>query len=75
MPHDVATRWNSTFDMLEFALEYQVAICTIVGDDELGLDKYELTAQEWRITEQLCKVLQVNHILHKLEALSPIRIH
>jgi hypothetical protein len=48
--------------MLEFALEYQAAIHVIVGNDELGLDKYELTAQEWRIAEQLCKVLQVNYI-------------
>ena len=23
IPHDMATRWNSTFDMLDFALEYQ----------------------------------------------------
>ena len=48
--------------MLEFALEYQAAIHPIVGDDKLGLDKYELIAQEWRIAEQLCEVQQVNWI-------------
>lgn len=26
MPRDVATRWNSTFDMLDFALRYREAI-------------------------------------------------
>jgi hypothetical protein len=65
MPRDVVTRWNSTFNMLEFALEYQAAIRAIVGNDELGLDKYGLTAQEWRIAKQPCEVLQVNYILHR----------
>jgi hypothetical protein len=37
MPRDIATRWNSTFDMLEFALEYWKAIDAIVGDREMGL--------------------------------------
>jgi hypothetical protein len=26
MPQDVSTCWNSTFDMLDFALQYHVAI-------------------------------------------------
>ncbi|KAG1729541.1 hypothetical protein EDD22DRAFT_788839 [Suillus occidentalis] len=30
MPRDVSTRWNSTFDMLTFALEYQQVIDVIV---------------------------------------------
>ncbi|KAG1871908.1 hypothetical protein C8R48DRAFT_570036, partial [Suillus tomentosus] len=32
MPRDVATRWNSTFDMLTFALEYREAIDIICAD-------------------------------------------
>ncbi|KAG2050355.1 hypothetical protein BDR06DRAFT_833422, partial [Suillus hirtellus] len=26
MPHDVVTRWNSMFDMLQFAIEYRPAL-------------------------------------------------
>ncbi|TFY61175.1 hypothetical protein EVG20_g7153 [Dentipellis fragilis] len=44
MPCNVATRWNSTFDMLEFALKYQQAIRVVVGDARFELDKFELVA-------------------------------
>jgi hypothetical protein len=44
MPRDVATRWNSTFNMLKFALEYHEAIDNISGDRDLR--KYELSEEE-----------------------------
>jgi hypothetical protein len=59
MPRDVATRWNSTYDMLEFALEYHEAIDLITGDREMR--KYELLEGEWELVEQLCDVLGVRH--------------
>ena len=51
MPRDVTTRWNSTYNMLVFALEYRKAIDEFSGDREVR--KYELDEQEWEIVEQL----------------------
>ena len=60
MPHNVPTQWNSTFNMLEFVLVYQKAIRLITGDPDLpGLEACELTAQEWRIVEQLSEILLI----------------
>ena len=42
MPRDVSTRWNSTYDMLNFALDYRVAIDSISSNRDLNLRKYEL---------------------------------
>ena len=52
MPHNMATRCNSTFDMLAFALQYRVAIDDIAGNKTVGLHKYELSVEEWWIAEQ-----------------------
>jgi len=60
MPRDVTTRWNSTFDMLVFAVEYQVAINEISGDRALKLRKFELNAEEWEIAVQLRNMLKVH---------------
>ena len=57
MPRDVATRWNSTYNMLVFALEYREAIDKISGDRDMR--KYELSEGDWDLVKQLCDVLGV----------------
>lgn len=60
MPRDVSTRWNSTYDMLAFALEYRKAIETIVK--EKALRCYELEDDEWSMLKQLSEILKVSLI-------------
>jgi hypothetical protein len=59
MPRDVSTRWNSTFDMLDFAIEYQRAIDAISGDRDMKLRKFEMGKDEWELAIQLRNVLRV----------------
>ena len=63
MPRDVQTRWNSTHDMLEFALKYREAIDAITQKRELGLHEFELDTDEWILAQQLTDVLKVCQIL------------
>ncbi|GLB43472.1 putative protein dimerization activity [Lyophyllum shimeji] len=53
MPRDVRTRWNSTYDMLSFALSYKEGLVALTGDVTNGLRAFELSAAEWEIVGQL----------------------
>jgi hypothetical protein len=59
MPRDVSTRWNLTYDMLQFALDYRIPIDEITSNRELNLRKYELQDDEWAVTQMLCDTLKV----------------
>ena len=66
MPQDVATQWNSTYDMLNFTLEFQDAPDAITSDNEMKLQKYEMDKEEWEIAQQLRNVLKVSLSLANL---------
>ena len=59
MPCDVSTCWNSTFDMLDFAINYCTALDAMTSNRDLSLRKYELEDNEWAIAEHLCDMLKV----------------
>ena len=60
MPRDVATRWNSTFDLLEYALKHCKVVKLLTQWRELGLRKFELANDEWVIVGQLHSMLKVS---------------
>lgn len=60
MPTDVRTRWNSTYDMLAFAVKYQKVIDSLTAIKKTGLRKYELNREEWALAGQLCEVLKAS---------------
>jgi hypothetical protein len=61
MPRDVSTRWNSTYDMLEFAVDYREALDSITGNQKMKLRQFELTEEDWEIATKLRDVLKVRH--------------
>ena len=60
MPRDVTTQWNSTYDMLEFAVEYREGIDSITGNLNMKLRQYELSEEDWEIATKLRDVLKVS---------------
>ncbi|KDQ56488.1 hypothetical protein JAAARDRAFT_132751, partial [Jaapia argillacea MUCL 33604] len=58
MPQDVATQWNSMFDMLEFVFVYRKPIDTMCSDRAMGLREFEMAEGEWVIACQLRDILK-----------------
>ena len=53
MPCDQSTRWNSTYELLNFAYLYHEAIDKLTGDHTLNLREYELLESEWESVKRL----------------------
>lgn len=64
LPRDVSTRWNSVYDMLIVAKQYQMVIDEITARKEYKLRRYELTEEEWQILDDLMYVLRVSAFLN-----------
>jgi hypothetical protein len=48
------------FDMLDFAVQYRLAIDKITSDQSADLHQFELSYHDWDIAKQLCSVLKVS---------------
>ena len=70
MPCDVSMRWNSTFDMLSFAIDYQKALVKIAGEMGMNLHMYELNKNEWKLAGQLCEALKVRFFIYFIDSLT-----
>jgi len=75
MPRDVSTRWNSTFDMLEFAINYRKVIDAMTDKRKLGLGVYELDDHEWTLVTQLRDVLKVSDMSHITQAVTDLNVY
>ena len=60
MPRDVSNRWNSTFDMLDFALEYQKGVDQMTSNKTNNLRRLEMDSDEWELANELRNVLEVS---------------
>jgi hypothetical protein len=63
MPRDVTTRWNSTFDMLDFSIDYRPALDIITSERDMKLRQFELSKEEWEMAVHLRDVLKVLFVL------------
>jgi hypothetical protein len=74
MPRDITTRWNSTYNMLEFTVEYRPAINEITGGRGLSLRRYELNEEEWLLAGQLRDVLKARTPKISLKCSCPVAL-
>ena len=66
MPQDVSTRWHSTFDMVDFAIDYKLAIDAITGNRDMKMRSLGLDAAEWAIAKELHDTLRASfQIFHR----------
>lgn len=59
LPRDVATRWNSTYDMLKVFLELKEYVIKFTDSSSNGLADYMLSDDEWEAVEGLVSALKV----------------
>ncbi|KAJ3753646.1 hypothetical protein EV360DRAFT_53128 [Lentinula raphanica] len=59
LPRNVATRWNSTFDMLAAFLQMKEPIVKFLDCSSNGLSKYVLDNDKWEAVEGLVSVLKI----------------
>jgi hypothetical protein len=74
MPHDVHTRWNATYDMLDFTYQYKQVINKITDICKMKLHEYKIEAHEWEVVQQLQDLLKVSTfscVICLLHSLSP----
>ena len=57
---DVSMRWDSTHDMLMFAVEHKKQLSELTSDLKNNLWAYELLQEEWWLAEELGDTLKVN---------------
>jgi hypothetical protein len=60
MPRDITTQWNSTFDMLDFAITHRKALDLMTEDRANGLQDFELNDADWKIAQELQDALRVS---------------
>ena len=60
MPRDVTTRWNYTYEMLNFAYNYHAAYNELTDNRDMKIRKYEMEESNWEIVKQLADVLKVS---------------
>ena len=60
IPHDVSTRWNSCYDMVDVGIDYWEAVDGITQHRDLGLRTFKLSNHEWEVLEELRNVLKVS---------------
>ena len=60
MPRDVATRWNYTYEMLNFTYNYRDTYNKLCANRNMKMRKYEIEDYKWEIVRQLADILKVN---------------
>ncbi|KAJ3968254.1 hypothetical protein EV361DRAFT_805918, partial [Lentinula raphanica] len=58
IPRDVATRWNSTFDMLDAFLQMREPIMAYLDRSSHGLAEFMLDDDEWEAIKGLVSILK-----------------
>ncbi|KAJ3965909.1 hypothetical protein EV361DRAFT_809920, partial [Lentinula raphanica] len=59
LPRDVATRWNSTHDMLDSFLKMKTEVSDFLDHASYGLSAYALTEEEWEVVRGLVAALLI----------------